>query len=217
MRPSAFATALRSSSSAISGARRGATPGSPICARASSAGKARKKLPDAAVVARTSTAGERPELAERLDGVKLQVLVVARGGRDQRVDRARVTPLTERQRGLQPEVRIGVLEQLEQRRHDVDLARRQELDGAAQHAEVAMVVAQRAQRRGDHVRGVAPGERLDRGAPHSPTLVAEEAEERIGLAGRLALGEHRRCAQPHVGVEALEFERPARARARAGR
>ena len=46
-----------------------------------------------------------------------------------------------------------------------------------------MVVAQRAQCRRDHVRRVAPGERLDRGPPHAPTGVAEEAEQRIGIAG----------------------------------
>ena len=113
-------------------------------ASASSAGNARKKSPDSAIAASGSTRRGGAEPAERLDRVEadVDVRIVERG--EQRVDRRR-------RRCCVPSASAawirrsasGWLQQIDQRGRHVDAGQRQQLQRAAQHAEIAVPVAQR--------------------------------------------------------------------------
>ena len=92
---------------------RGATAGSLMRDSASSAGNARKKSCDSAIAASRSTAAGRRQFAERLDRVKshVHVLVVERARAARRRPRAALR--AERQRRLNPQIGVGVLQQID--------------------------------------------------------------------------------------------------------
>ena len=118
------------------------------------------------------------ELAERLDGVEPHVGVRIIQRREQRVGRFGMGLRPERQRRLNPQIDVGIAQQIHQRRRHVDAGHRQQLEGAAEHAEIAMAVAQRRDQRVDQRRIAAGGERLHGRPPHLPVVVRHRLAQR---------------------------------------
>ena len=146
-RPPARAAVRRSSS----GTRRGATAGSPSRASAWIAGNARKKSRCSAMPTQR-LAPPRPHEAGRA----LRWHETARwrrdrrGARSARGNRAPVAAFAEDERRLNPQVRRRrPSRQRDERLDDVDVGDRQQIQRAAEHAEVAMLLAQRPHQRVD--------------------------------------------------------------------
>ncbi len=112
---------------------------------------------------------------------------------------------SERERRLDPQIGVGMAQQIDQRHGDVDAGHRQQLQGAAEHAEIAVAVAQRGDHRVDQ-RGIAAGgERVHRAAPHLPVLVAERVVQRPDPLDRLDRCELLDRAPARVGARLAQF------------
>ena len=147
----------------------------------------------------------RGDLAQRLDRVEphVGVRIVERG--EQRRFRVRAGLHPERQRGLNPQVCVGVAQQVHERRRHVDAGHRQQLERAAEDAEIAVAVAQRRDQRADQRRIVAAGQRLHGGPPHLPVVVAHGVVQRPDAVDRFDRGEMFDGAHPRVGAGAAKL------------
>ena len=80
---------------------------------------------------------------------------------------------------------------------------------AAQHVEVAVLVAQRRQQRREHVAVGVPRQAVDRGAPHPPVVVAQRRSNSGSSIASARRPVRRGLAHGRVGAAQ---RRPARAR-----
>ena len=162
IRPSTSATVPASIGSSSRGDSRGAAIGSPIRARASIAGNARKKSPEVGDRDQPIDRRRVPVAADGFDRMKPHVDVRIVERRDQRLDSLGPALRAKRQCRLDAKIGIVISHQRHERVGDVDAGQRQQLQRAAQHAEIAMSVAQRRYDR-VHERRVAPaGRALER-------------------------------------------------------
>src|SRR6185295_10940021 len=154
--------------------------------------------------------GGRRQFAQRFDRVEADVRVGILERLQQRVDRLRPGLRSEGERRLNPQVAVRMAQQVDQRRGYVDAGHRQQLQGAAEHAEVAMAVAQGGDERVDERRVAARGQRLHRVAPHLPVVVAERVMQRPDAVDRLDRGQplDRPASGLGAGVIELRGQRP---------
>ena len=117
---------------------------------------------------------DRAQPAKRFDHVKANVDVVIVQAGDERRNGPAIAALPEDQRRLDAKVGVLVVEESDERLDDVDVARRQQIQCAAQHREVAMLRAERAHE-GVRDRLTVLRERRDRHLPHLHVAVAEQA------------------------------------------
>ena len=121
-------------------------------------------------------------------------------GAQQRGRGAHVALLSEGERRLHAQVRVVVVQELDERRERVHVAHREHLQRAVEEAEVVMVLAHRGQERGDGVRRGAARQPLDGHAPDAPALVPERGEEGPRGFERLVTREGLRGAESFVLV-----------------
>jgi hypothetical protein len=138
------------------------------------------------------------QTSQRLDDVKAHVEVRIREARNQRLNRAGITPLAENQRGLYPEIGVVVIEKPDERRQHIDVADRQQVQRTTEHAEVLVLRPQRLHERRDD-RSTLFGDRTDRRAPGPPILLPEQIGQSFDVlrqtSGKLAFT---RDASGHV-------------------
>ena len=147
----------------------------------------------------------RAQLAERFNGVKPDVHVRIVECHEQRLDRFRTVLRAEGERRLDAQIGVGVLQQIDQRRGQIDPGHRQQLQRAAQHAEIAVPLAQRRDQRLDQA-GIAPaGDRLHRGSPHPPVLVGHRRRQRTEAVDRVERGQAFDRPQPQSGIAVAQF------------
>ncbi len=79
------------------------------------------------------------QVTERFDHMEAYVDVLIAQTCDECGNRPAIAPLAEDQRGLDAQVRVLVLEEMNHRFDNVDVADRQEIERAAQHREIAML------------------------------------------------------------------------------
>ena len=191
--PSASAACPASGASASSGVRRGPIDASLILTSASSAAKAGRNR-----ATRRSRPAARPPRRRRACRA-LRSRETARWCPDRSARRRARTPPTdcvaiEGERRLQTEIGIGIGEQADERARQVDAGQRQELQRAAQQAEIVMPVAQpsRSRRRGR--RRAATLSAAHGGAADLPVFVAERGAERADTIRRLEPRQPLDCA-----------------------
>ena len=117
---------------------------------------------------------ERPE---RFDGMKPDVDVGIVECADQRRHGAAVTAFAEDQGGLDPQVDVVAGQAADERIDHIDVGHRQQIQHAAEDAEVAMLLAQRTHQR-VHDRRPLPGEPADGALTISPLVRAEITGQR---------------------------------------
>ena len=121
------------------------------------AGKARKNSPPSAIVASAWTAFDRAQPAQGFDGVEPHVEIGIVERPHQGGNRARIAAFAQNQRRLHAQVGIVAGETANHRLDDVEIGDGQQVEGAAEHAEIVMLLAQRPDERVDDRRPL-PGQ-----------------------------------------------------------
>ncbi len=149
--------------------------------------------------------GRRPEGAERLDRMEADVDILVVECREQSVHRLRTWLRAERERDLNPEIGVRMPHQVDQRRGEVDAGHGQQLECAAQDAEIAVPLPQRGDER-IHQRWIPPsGHRLHRRTPYLPIVVGHRGGDRAEALDRIECRQPFDRAPPSRGAGVAQF------------